>query len=307
MKTYVPEYYRNFKCIADRCKHSCCIGWEIDIDEKTLDFYMKTKGAVGKRLKSCISKGVESCFILDENERCPFLNKNNLCDIYIELGEENLCNICKDHPRFRNFFADRTEMGLGMCCEAAVDLILNWEKPFSLAVIDEDGTEEAFDETEEVFFALRDKTFEVVQNRAESVEKCVENLLELFDVELPDKSLDEWIEVYLSLEILDPEWTRILEDANRCKSFRTEFFETPKGQNIQRQLLIYFLYRHMGDGIYDGTLAARVGFAVLGLSMIKYLCAASESPDVDTFKDLARRYSAEIEYCCENTEKLIGL
>ena len=35
----VPNYYKDFLCIADKCRHSCCIGWEIDIDEETLEFY----------------------------------------------------------------------------------------------------------------------------------------------------------------------------------------------------------------------------------------------------------------------------
>ena len=32
------------------------------------------KGEFGGRLKNSISKGEESCFILGEGERCPFLN-----------------------------------------------------------------------------------------------------------------------------------------------------------------------------------------------------------------------------------------
>ena len=124
MKIYVPNYYKNFRCIAGACKHSCCIGWEIDIDEDTLEVYKNVGGCFGKRLNESISPGEDTHFILAENERCPFLNDENLCDIYIELGEDNLCQICSDHPRFRNFYSDRIEMGLGLCCEAATDLIL---------------------------------------------------------------------------------------------------------------------------------------------------------------------------------------
>ena len=142
MKTFVPGYYKDFKCIADKCKNSCCIGWEIDIDDDTLGIYKKVEGAFGERLKKCISVGDESCFILEAGERCPFLYANNLCDIYIELGEEKLCQICSDHPRFRNFFDSRIEMGLGLCCEAAADLILDWEKPFELTAIEDDGEAE---------------------------------------------------------------------------------------------------------------------------------------------------------------------
>ena len=39
MKLYAPEYYKKFRCIADRCEHSCCNGWEIDIDSATLARY----------------------------------------------------------------------------------------------------------------------------------------------------------------------------------------------------------------------------------------------------------------------------
>lgn len=29
----VPDYFSEFSCIAGDCKDSCCLGWEIDIDE----------------------------------------------------------------------------------------------------------------------------------------------------------------------------------------------------------------------------------------------------------------------------------
>ena len=34
MKGCRPEYYDRFRCIAGACKDSCCIGWEIDVDEE---------------------------------------------------------------------------------------------------------------------------------------------------------------------------------------------------------------------------------------------------------------------------------
>ena len=38
MKIIVPDYYKDFKCLAGDCKHSCCIGWEVDIDADTLEY-----------------------------------------------------------------------------------------------------------------------------------------------------------------------------------------------------------------------------------------------------------------------------
>lgn len=43
----VPSYYEKFHCIADQCKDNCCYGWEIDIDEGTMDYY-RSLGEIGR-------------------------------------------------------------------------------------------------------------------------------------------------------------------------------------------------------------------------------------------------------------------
>ena len=125
MKIFAPDYYRDFKCSAGDCKHSCCIGWEIDIDSETADYYKSITGEFGKRLAKNIDFTEDGgVFHLCENERCPFLNEKGLCDIILNLGEESISQVCDDHPRFRNFFESRTEIGLGLCCEAVAKLVL---------------------------------------------------------------------------------------------------------------------------------------------------------------------------------------
>ena len=103
MLTVYPDYYPTFRCIAGACKHSCCIGWEIDIDEESLARYKAMPGPLGERLRNHISADDPPHFVLGEGERCPFLNERNLCDLILEGGEGLLCQICDDHPRFRNF------------------------------------------------------------------------------------------------------------------------------------------------------------------------------------------------------------
>lgn len=39
MKRVVPDYYADFACIAGACRHTCCVGWEIDIDPDSLRRY----------------------------------------------------------------------------------------------------------------------------------------------------------------------------------------------------------------------------------------------------------------------------
>ena len=50
MQNAYPDYYPLFHCIADRCRHNCCIGWEIDVDGDSLAAYDQIGGEMGERL-----------------------------------------------------------------------------------------------------------------------------------------------------------------------------------------------------------------------------------------------------------------
>lgn len=85
-----PDYYEKFSCIAGACEDTCCAGWEIDIDDKSYEYYKTVGGAFGEMLRQNIKEyendeedAYESHgFILKEGRRCPFLNENQLCVIY---------------------------------------------------------------------------------------------------------------------------------------------------------------------------------------------------------------------------------
>lgn len=44
----VPHYFDKFHCIAGKCTDTCCAGWQIVIDDHTLQKYRHQKGAFGK-------------------------------------------------------------------------------------------------------------------------------------------------------------------------------------------------------------------------------------------------------------------
>ena len=124
MTEMYPAYYEVFRCTAGACRHNCCIGWEIDIDEKSTARYAALPGAFGERLRAAIEPGEPPHFRLDESGRCAMLRDDNLCELQRTLGESALCHICRDHPRYRVFLPGRTEIGLGLCCEEAARLLL---------------------------------------------------------------------------------------------------------------------------------------------------------------------------------------
>lgn len=150
MKLIAPTYYSAFRCIADKCRHTCCVGWEVDIDAESLDRYREFPDICGK-----IEAGDTPHFRLDDNERCPFLNGDNLCQLILRYGQDFLCQICRDHPRFRNFWSDRIELGLGLVCEEAGRLILSRETPMELVVLSDDGELSPLPEDEEWLLQYR--------------------------------------------------------------------------------------------------------------------------------------------------------
>lgn len=130
-----PSYIQDFKCIASECEETCCAGWYIAIDEATYKKYKKVKvPEMKKRLEKELvaKKGQEgSCAakIKLKNNRCAFLAKDNLCDIYIQLGESYLSETCKMYPRNTNQIGDQIELSLALSCPEAARQILLREEP----------------------------------------------------------------------------------------------------------------------------------------------------------------------------------
>lgn len=301
MLNIVPNYYAQFKCIAGACRHNCCIGWEIDIDEDTAAFYQDYSGPMAKRLQSDIDFSADPPhFIIRKHERCPFLNRENLCDIIIEMGEEHICQICTDHPRFHNDLPGRIESGLGLCCEEAARLILSQKEPVAFVANDNEDLPESDEEDEIITY--RDEVITFLQRRDLSIDRRIENL------QLPlSIDLDQWLPFIQDLEILDPVWPKLLTELSKCweQIDWTGFDDHMKDRQIEyEQLLVYLIYRHMANAPSLDDADTRAAFAVLGYRLVHALGAAIFTlRGTFTFEDqveLVRLFSSEIEYCEDN-------
>lgn len=308
MQWFAPSYYPDFSCVAGACRHNCCIGWEIDIDAETLALYNTVDGPLGRRLKSDISMEEPPHFILSEDNRCPFLNSENLCDLILELGEDALCQICADHPRFRNDWSDRTEVGLGLCCEAAARLILTGDGPVALIPLWDDGTAASLPPEEASLRALRDEALALLQAGSVPLSVRETQLLAHCGARLPDRTLSQWADTLLSLERLDPAWTPLLERLRRCGG------EPPAPSlpdTVWERLLVYFVYRHFPAALEDGIVESKAAFAVLSTRVIRALCALEQRRagqlTLDGAVEICRMYSSEIEYSEENLSAMFKL
>ena len=148
-----PDYYEEFSCIGGACPDTCCSGWQIVIDESSLEKYRHQKDGIGNRLKNEIDwkKGVFRQY----NGDCCFLNEEHLCDIYAELGKEYLCQTCKTYPRYTEEFDGLREQFLCLSCPVVADMLLGRKKKTILCKTETGEKEEEW--TEDFDFFLFDK------------------------------------------------------------------------------------------------------------------------------------------------------
>lgn len=135
----VPHYYKEFRCIAGDCGDTCCAGWQIMIDDKSLEKYRKASGGLGNRLANSI-RWDEKRF-RQYAGRCAFLNDDNLCDLYSEGGPGMLCRTCREYPRHTEEFEGCREISLSLSCEEAARIILGCEEPVRFVTKERPGEE----------------------------------------------------------------------------------------------------------------------------------------------------------------------
>ena len=305
MKLFAPTYYPAFRCIAGDCRHSCCIGWEICIDPATLARYQALPPKERKAILSHTCKDKNSTTLrLTQEGRCPFLTSDGLCRLIQKYGEDILCEICREHPRFYNAFSDRTEVGVGLCCEEAARLILTERAPFSLLCIEERETKGVPDPFEAIFFSQREEIFRILFDRSQPLSHRIEALAERYSLSLDGIFRNDlrWQGIYRALERLDPAWEEMLT-AWEGAAPNGSLFSMEEG--TAEQLIAYFLYRHLADAIDSGDFPERVAFALLSTQVIGTVANAIAPDHLPTLIDVARAYSAEVEYSEENVKTLL--
>ena len=320
MKIRVPEYFLDFKCIADKCRDSCCIGWEIDVDECTMAKYRTLEGALGREIAEKTSHGY---FPLRENGHCAFLDRSGLCRIILGLGDGYLCDICREHPRYYGVGDGIIDGGIGLGCEEAARIILGLSSLPRLVEIERDVHYRDEDEYADLseYFRIRlmkdvfdkpmdelvrsfvyygtladDVAFETVSTgkralfldvrsgngEAESAEEIYEAMLGVID----------------ECESLTDEWDGIVEGLREVK-----IDDTLRALDGMRGILYYFTHRYVREGIEDMSLYPRIDFA-LGSAMI--VAAASLILDDENAAVRAvTEYSKNIEYSTNNVEYIL--
>lgn len=303
----IPDYYEEFCCIADKCKDSCCIGWEIDIDEDTYSYYSNMTGAFGERLQAHMyeTEEGEHSFRLGQNRRCPFLNHSNLCDICTELGEEALSEVCTEYPRFSIAYGNVFQKCLSLSCEEVGRILFSRLTPVKIVergmrmagAADEWEQTDALAEEEIEWMSqmekLQTEALAILTNRSLSIEERMKQYLLYFEeksgnecvvngVQYVDKTktayefFAERFAPFTEMEILDEEWEFVkgafakeYHEENYVEIL-TAFYESEAyRQEDYEQLLVYFTFRYLMNAVYDYDCMSYAKLAVVFTLVIR--------------------------------------
>lgn len=265
------------------CRHNCCIGWEIDIDEKTLEVYRNEGGELGRRLAENISEGDPPFFRLDDMKRCPFLNDANLCDLITERGEEFICDICREHPRFYNFYKDTVEKGIGLSCEAVGDLVFSNTETYVPDELPEDP-----------FFRFKYSLLKMAEDREQDMPRKLERIRDL--IRIDDIDVKEWAEFLSGLEFIDEKWISKLHNIT----------DTKKRCFVRNGLtadcfLEYLLFRQLND---QDMIFEQLVFCVVMCELLA--CLWADETGREEMMETVRLFSQEIEYSPDNMEEIFS-
>ncbi|MBQ8342168.1 MAG: flagellin lysine-N-methylase [Clostridia bacterium] len=291
MELYAPKYYRKFKCIADRCTHSCCIGWEIDVDDDTLALYRTLPGKVGEDIRRSLAcEGDAVCFALGADERCPHLTEKGLCAIISALGEGYLCEICREHPRFYNRVGERLECGLGASCEEAARLILSEADYLNPELVGEEPIEPNEGECGFDGLAARRKILALLSDRRVTYAERRRQIAACWGLPLENRSRQS---LFASLEYL--------QEAHRELFLRCCDADVSSGEAdlAGERFLAYLIYRHASPAESAEDFRSALWLAFLLERLFRSLTVAGLSP-----VEAAVTVSEELEYSEDNTEAI---
>lgn len=296
MKLYSPKYYKDFKCIADKCSHSCCIGWEIDVDLNAHEKYKNSTHQYSTTIISSIENSETPHFRLDSSERCPHLNKNGLCEIILNLGEDYLCDICREHPRFYNDVNDGQEVGLGMACEEACRLILTSDDYAEISEIGEIcGEIQTFDFDPRV---LRYALYSILSDPSLSYKEKLLKIYHEYNITpsvIPD---EDWQTILSSLEYLDEQHKTLFS------KYTSMLSDCSKYEKQLERALAYFIYRHCTSALDEEEFRVSLGFCLFCERLFASVIYSDRKNELSDVIRIARIISEEIEYSEDNTEVL---
>lgn len=132
---YAPEYYKMFRCKADKCRRTCCSDWRIPVSKSE---YLKL---VTMECSDDLNRRIQNTFIIPETVtdacyryvsfnwlgNCP-LQDRGLCKLHREKGEVFLPKVCRLYPRSLKEVNGIRFACCSSSCERVVEMLMESER-----------------------------------------------------------------------------------------------------------------------------------------------------------------------------------
>lgn len=313
MKNIYPDFYNSFKCIASDCPDSCCKDWDVVVDDNSADFYNSLQGDFGDKLrnKMTIDSDGDRIFVLRDGS-CPFWNKNHLCDIFINIGEEHLCKTCRQFPRLTQNYTVFSEHMLSFACPEAAKIMMKTNDfliCFSPFEISGDINDLGYsDKLMNSLILRRKKSADIFIDTGLQFSKRLSACLEYNNQFYKNgthcnqyfNGTDAIFDLFKKLDIMNSNWLYNLQNSKNSVS----------AQNIEidkefTNLALYYLFRYYLGAIDDGNILFTIQRIALAYIIIsKMITYNSAENDFHKRVMLFQQYSKEIEHSYENSEAL---
>lgn len=309
MEIVKPCYYDTFRCIASQCPDSCCHEWDVQVDEASAAYYRSLPGQLGDRLREVLQDADGETIMSIVDGRCPMWQQDGLCRIQAELGEQALCEVCRDFPRLRHDYGDFVELGLELSCPEAARLILSDRDARCVSEqISQAGTAEYDEEAMESLKSTREVAMALL---SENPPRQALALLLLYGYQAQAELDGEMPEIFDAAGALenarglkkdgDPAgMLAFFKDLELLTDRWKARLDTPEPTAMCPETLAmarYLVQRYWLQAISDYDLLCRVKFIVIGCILVNVLGG--------NFRETAQLFSKEIENDADNLDAIL--
>ena len=319
LKVRRPDYFECFSCLAGKCPDTCCIGWEVVVDDESLERYGKMSGRLADKIKDVLEEtDGEYNFRLNDG-RCPFLRDDLLCEMQSEAGEEALCRTCRRFPRYQADYGALREEGLSLSCPEAARLIKTAPRAAFAETDDPSLAVQPNDIDAGLYLTLtaaRTALIERAQDRSmpmpERLAACLlfaarlqktlrsggnaEKLIAVWKKEGPSEADIAEIEATGSKRAqAGRALNRLLDAMDGMERLTDEWGDwlcklrrdgaasekTGGAEDEYENLFVYYLYRYFLEAVYDGNAYLRVKTAAVSVCLIERLHRAARAAGLE--------------------------
>lgn len=186
MKYVCTDFYLDFECIGGTCIDSCCIGWNVFVDESTYQLYSTLPDSNKNWICDKIEESNQSKrIVMGKDGRCPFLNEQNLCEIFIRVSPDAMSDVCKIYPRKILPYYDVILSTVTVSCPEVARILLTRKEPIAFEYMEDEKKVEIENADWSLYNELINGlvlTTDIIQNRELSFEKRVYIAVELTNI-----------------------------------------------------------------------------------------------------------------------------